>query len=121
MRQGLGGKLFIVVTVLLVISIILGGSLWYQLNATRMQLNDTQAQLDATNRQLNDTQAQLNTIKPEMDRLKIEQSRMLSDYTNLKKQINLRLGIGQDGQGFITPDDLEISAKGNFSKGAGNY
>ena len=111
MLQGLWGKLFIVVTVLLVISIILGGSLWHQLNTTKMQLNDTQAQLDATNRQLNDTQAQLNTIQPEMDSLKAEQGRMLSDYANLKKQIDLRLGIGQDSQGFITPDDPIISAK----------
>lgn len=104
MTRSLWGKLFIVVTVLLVASIILGGSFWYQLNTTQGQLNDTEAQLDATNRQLNDTQ-------PEMDSLKAEQSRMLSDYTNLRKQINLRLGIRQDGQGFITPDDPIISTK----------
>jgi len=104
MLRGLWGKLFIVVTVLLVISIILGGSLWHQ--------------WDATSRQLNDTKAQLSAVKPEVDRLKAEQERMqaeqlrmLSGYANLKKQIELRLGIRQDGQCFITPDDPEISAK----------
>lgn len=95
--QGLWKKLFIAVTALLVISFALDTSLWYQLNATKSQLNDTIAQLNA--------------VKPGMDSLKAERDRVVEGYTNLREQINLRLGIGQDGQSFITPDDPEISAK----------
>jgi len=97
MTQGLWQKLLIVVTVLLVISLILHGSLWHQLNAIKIQLQDTTAQLNA--------------IKPEMDSLKAERDRILSSYASLRRQINLRVGTGQDGQYLITPDDPEISAK----------
>ncbi|MFC2017535.1 transglutaminase-like domain-containing protein [Chloroflexota bacterium] len=90
-------KLCIVATILLVISLILDGSLWYQLNTTRMQLNETTAQLNA--------------IKPGADRFIAERDQILSSYTDLRRQINLRLGIGQDGQHFITPDEPEISTK----------
>ncbi len=90
MIPGLWKKLFIGATALLVISLILGGSLWHQLN---------------------DITAQLNAIKPGMDSLKAERDRILTSYANLRSQINLRLGIRQDGQRFITPDDPEISAK----------
>jgi len=110
MIQGLWKKLFIAVAVLLVASIILGGSLWQQLNATNRQLNETTAQLEAINRQLDDIKAQLDSLKPEME-LKAEQEQMLNDYANLREQINLRLGIREDGQRFITPDDPEIWAK----------
>jgi len=102
--QSLWKKLFIAVTVLLVISFALDASLWHQLNATKSQLNDTIAQL-------NETTARLNTIQPEMDSLKAERDRVVEGYANLREQINLRLGIGQDSQSFITPDDPEISAK----------
>ncbi len=96
MTQGLWKKLPIVAAVLLVISLILGGSLWRQLNITKIQLNDTTDQLNAT--------------KPGMDSLKAEQEQILSSYADMRRQINLRLGIRQDGQRFITPDDPEISA-----------
>lgn len=95
--QSLWKKLFIAVTVLLVISFALDASLWHQLNATKSQLNDTIVQLHA--------------IKPDMDSLKAERDRILSSYANLREQINLRLGTGQERQSFITPDDPEISAK----------
>ncbi len=95
--QSLWKKLFVIVTVLLVISFALDASLWHQLNATKSQLNDTIVQLQA--------------IKPDMDSLKAERDRILSSYANLREQINLRLGTGQEGQSFITPDDPEISAK----------
>lgn len=95
--QSLWKKLSVIATVLLVISLILGGSLWHQLNATKSQLNDTTARLSA--------------IKPDMDSLKAERDRILSSYANLREQINLRVGTSQNGQSFITPDDPEISAK----------
>ncbi len=103
MTQGLWKKLLISVTVLLVASIIFSGSLWYQLNLTNKQLNDTTAKLE-------DIKVQLNSLKPEME-LKAEQEQMLSDYTSLREQINLRLGFREDGQRFIAPDAPEISAK----------
>lgn len=97
MTQGLWKKLFIGVTVLLVSSIILSGSLWYQLNTIKIQLNNITAQLNA--------------VKPEMDSLKAEREWILSSYANLRRQIDLRVGTGQAGRYFITPDDPEISAK----------
>jgi dihydrofolate reductase len=97
MTQGLWQKLFVVAGVMLVAAIILGGSLWQQLNATETRLNDIEAQLSA--------------VKPGIDSLKAEQEQMLSEYASLRRQIELRLGIGQDAQHFITPDDPEISAE----------
>ena len=97
MSQSLWKRLLIVITVLLVLSIGLSGSLWYRLNAAKIQLNDIEVQLNAT--------------MPEIDSLKAEQERMLSGYSSLKKQIDLRLGVSQEGQYLITPDDPEISAK----------
>ncbi len=96
MREGLWKKLFIVAAVLLVISLIAGGTLWQQLYATTIQLYDTTAQLYA--------------VKPGMDSLKAERDQILGSYVNLRRQINLRLGIKQDCQYFITPDDPEIAA-----------
>ena len=93
----LWNKLSIIVVVLLVISLILSGSLWHQLNTVK--------------RQRGDITVQLNAIKPEVDSLKTERDQILSSYGNLRREINLRLGIGQDSQRFITPDDPEISAK----------
>ncbi|MBA7693173.1 hypothetical protein ES703_101749 [subsurface metagenome] len=86
MTQGLWKKLFIATTVLLVSSVILYGNLWYQLNDTKIQLNNTIAELNA--------------IKAEMENLKNEQNWLPSDYNKLREQINLRLGVGQDGQSF---------------------
>lgn len=102
--QSLWKKLFIAVTVLLVMSFALDATLWHQLNATKIQLNEAIAQL-------NDTIVQLDAVKPGMDSLKAERDRVVSGYADLRRQINLRLGIGQDGRSFITPDDPEISAR----------
>ena len=82
-------KLFIVSTILLVISLILGGNSWYQFSVTT---------------------AQLNAIEPGAVRFIAERDQVLSSYADLRSQLNLRLGIGQDGQRFITPDDPVISA-----------
>jgi len=111
MMPSLWKKLSITATVLLVISFALGGGLWYQLDTTKSQLDITKVQLDTTKTQLDTTTAQLNAIKPGMDSLKTERDQILTSYANLRRQINLRLGIRQDGQSFITPDDPEISAK----------
>ena len=90
-------KLFIAVTVLLVISLTVCGTLWQQLNATTIQLYDTTAQLYA--------------VKPTMDSLKAERDWILSSYADIRRQINVRLGIKQDCQLFITPDVPEITAE----------
>lgn len=103
MTQSPWKKLLISVMVLLVASIIFSGSLWYQLRVVNQQLGDTEVQL-------NDIKAQLDSVKPEME-LIAEHEQMFSDYTSLRAQINLRLGLREDGQRFITPDDPVISAK----------
>jgi len=110
MIQGLWKRLFVVGSVLLVVSIALGGSLWQQLYFANGQLSQTSAQLEAASKQLEDTKAQLNTIMSETE-LAADHEQMLSDYANLREQINLRLGFGEDCQRFITPDEPEIWAK----------
>ena len=108
--QSLWKKLFIAMTVFLVISFALDGFLWYQLDATKSQLDITQAQLDSTKAQLETTTARLSTIQPDMDRIEAERDRVITGYASLREQINLRLGLGLNGRSFITPDEPEISA-----------
>lgn len=137
--QSLWKKLFIIVVVLLAFSIIFSVFLWYQLDTTETQLDTTKteleitktqldttkieleiaiAQLDTTRAQLEVTKTQLNTTEMQLDttkaQLEAEESKrlqMLNNYSDLRKEISLRLGNGQDCQGFITPDDPEVSAK----------
>ena len=92
MTQSLLKKLFIAVSVLLVISLTL--SIWsvYKLNAVRIQENNLQAGVS------------------EADTLASIEARILSNYADIRRQLDLRLGIGQDSQYFITPDDPEVSA-----------
>ncbi len=103
--------LFIVVAALLVISLIVGGGLWYQLNATKTQLNVTETQLDTTKTELDSAKTQLDVTKTQLDRAESERNQMLNRYSELRKQINTRFGKGQDCQSFITPNDPAISAK----------
>ena len=110
MIQGLWKKLLIAVAVLLVISVSLSGSLWHQLNTTRTWLNDTNNQLSETRTQLNETITQLNALEQEIESFYGDSRQILSDYHKLREQINLRLGIRQNGQLFITPDDPAVSA-----------
>ena len=118
-------KLFIIVTVLLVISLTLIGILWGQLVGIKIQLNTTETQLEATKAELDTTETQLEATKAELDttetqleatktRLEAaenERIQMLNHYSNLREQINMRLGHGQDAQSFITPNDPVISAR----------
>ncbi len=110
MIQGFWKLLFVVVSVLLVVSIAFGGSLWQQLYFANGQLSQTSAQLEAANKQLEETKARLNTLASEME-LAADAGQMLDDYASLREQINLRLGFGEDCQRFITPDEPEVWAK----------
>jgi len=110
MTQGLWKKLLIAVAVLLAISVSLSGSLWHQLNTTRTWLNDTNNQLNETRTQLNETVAQLNALDREIESFYGDSRQILNDYHKLREQVNLRLGIRQNGQLFITPDDPAVSA-----------
>ena len=96
MAQGLWRRWFIVATILLVISVIVCIGLWHQLSDIKIKLDNTIAQLS--------------TSKPEMDSIRAERDQMLNDYANLKRQIDLRLGIGLKCKCFVTPDAPEISA-----------
>ena len=90
-------KLFIIVAILLVISLVLGGILWQQQKATQTQLADIAAQLEAA--------------KTRLDKIKGEGSWLVDHYPDFRRQISLRLGEGQDAQRFITPDEPAVSAK----------
>lgn len=90
-------KLFIIASVVLVISLVFGITWRQQLKSTSTQLADKTAQLEAAETRL--------------DRIKGEGSWLVDHYPDLKKQISIRLGEGQDGQRFITPDDPAVSAK----------
>ena len=81
--------LLIIVTALLLVVTI---GLFFQLRTFRIQT-------DA-----------LNASRSEMDRLEAEKARILDSYADMRGQIDLRLGLGQDCQRFLNPDDPEISA-----------
>ena len=97
-----------------------------ELDATKEQLTDTKTLLDTTKAQLVDTEAQLSTSKVQLDATKNqlamttaqletaenENSQMESQYSDLRKQINVRLGwTPQDKQNFLTPNNSSVSAK----------
>jgi len=109
--QSLWKKLFIAVTVLLVVPLVIGGGLWYQLDTTKTQLVMTEAELDTTKTQLVMTKAELDTTKTRLEAVENEQTQMLNHYSDLRKQINMRLGDEQDCQSFITPNDPTVSTK----------
>jgi len=71
------------------ISLVISGGLWYQLEELKSQLYITKIPLDTVNG---------------------EQYPALGRYSEFRQQINIRLGSGQDCQNFITPDDPAISA-----------
>lgn len=118
-------KLFMVVAFLLVISLVICGGLWHQLNATKTQLESAKTQLNTTKMELQSTKTQLvatktdldisetelDTTRRQLEMVESERNQMLDDYSDLMKQINMRLGIGHDCQSFITPNDPAISAK----------
>jgi len=96
MTQGPWKKLSIIVSVLLVASLAFSISLFFQLNNSEIQTNDTSTEVDNTGL--------------ELDNLKAEDARLLTNYANIRRQINLRLGLGEDCQRFITPDDPAVTA-----------
>jgi len=73
-------------------------------------LNDTNNQPSETRTQLNETITQLNALEQEIESFYGNSRQILSDYHKLREQVNLRLGIKQNGQLFITPDDPAVSA-----------
>ena len=92
MTQNSFKRLFIIAAVLLVISLAVIIGLFYQLNSFRTQTDE------------------LNASRLEIDSLEAEKDRLLDTYADIRGQIDLRLGIGEDCQFFLTPDDPEISA-----------
>jgi hypothetical protein len=90
MSPGLLKKLFVVVSVLLAVSLALGVWSFYQLNVLRNQID-----LYARRLQMQDsgTEAQI-----------------LSGYAEIRRQINLRMGVGPNSRCFIMPDAPEVAA-----------
>jgi hypothetical protein len=132
---GLGKKLLVAIGALLVLSLTVSGFLWYQwagikheLNTTRTLLDTTKTQLDAVSLEVQNTKVQLDATRTQLDASKTElatvraqfdvakgqweaEQREISDqYSNLRGQVNRRLGQGQDCQGFVTPDEPAVSA-----------
>lgn len=98
----------------------------FQLDNTKVILADTEAQLETTAVQLSTTQAQLQktagqltTVETKLETSKDKQIQMLNQYSDMREQINIRAGQGQDIQKFITPDNSLVSAK--VQEVAGNY
>jgi len=97
-----------------------------QLNNTQIQLVTAETELQTTAKQLSnaeyqleETESQLVTTEYQLEIAEDEQKQMQNQYSNLREQINLRFGQGEDCQEFITPDNENISAKANEI--AGNY
>ncbi|MFC1987990.1 transglutaminase-like domain-containing protein [Chloroflexota bacterium] len=145
----------IMLTILLVSCAILSGSFWYQLNDTKKQLANIEVQLadtvieldttktllDTTKTQLVNTETQLGATRAELDvtknqlamtttqleTAKNEKSQILDQYADLRKQINVRLGLTPQGrQSFVTPSNLSVFAKvqeitGGYSENVNEY
>ena len=98
-----------------------------ELDRTKIQLDNTQISLDATRTNLLDTEAQLDVAEDQLKKSKDENSQMLSQYADLRKQINVRLGsTPQDRQSFINPSNSSVSAKvqeitGGYSENVDEY
>ena len=90
-------KLFIIVAVLLVVSLVLGGNLWQRLTAIESQLAETTEQWKNAETRLESKIGEGNWL--------------VEHYSEIQKQARLRLGEGQDAQRFITPDDPSVAAK----------
>ncbi|MBL7165170.1 MAG: hypothetical protein ISS55_01635 [Dehalococcoidales bacterium] len=105
-----------------------------QLVDTKVQLDTTETELNVTNNQLVTITAQLHSTKNELastqsylDTEKNENSQMVNQYSSIRDQIHVRLGLTpQDEQSFITPDNLSVSAKvqeitGGYSENVSEY
>ena len=90
--QSLWKRLFIIATSLLVVSLTVSGVLWF------MKINAFETQLAI---------------------VRAEQNRMLDRYSELREQVNVRLGRGDDARKFITPDEPAVIAK--VEEVAGSY
>ena len=80
-------KQSLLIIVLSLICLVLCGLVWH------MAVNESQRAITA-----------------ERDMLEAEQSRLLDSYNELRGQVNVRLGRGQDARYFITPDDPAVAA-----------
>ena len=88
--KGLRENISKILIALFVLSVIFNGFLWYQLESSRTQLDTTNNQLETVSK---------------------EQTETINRYSDLRDQINVRLGQGQNTRGFITPDDPLIETK----------
>ena len=131
-------KYFLVV----IISFSAGGYLWHheldiikaQLKAAIGELTNTKNELDYTKSQLDNSKVELDFINDtliiktaQLEKAANEKSEMLSQYSNLREQINVRLGSSsKDMQSFITPGNPSVSAKvkeitGGYSEDVDEY
>jgi len=90
-----------------------------QLTGTKNQLEKTESLLSVAENQLEVTESQLSVVETQLEKKKNEQLQMLSQYSSLSEQVNLRFGIGEDSQRFIIPDNALVSTKA--SEIAGEY
>jgi hypothetical protein len=132
-------KSFIVVAGLLAVFLFISVILWYQLGDAKTQQNVTEAQLQNTRSELDVSKIELTNTKTELDAsiselastkaelnirdselantrgqleaVKVEQKAMLDGYATLREQVNMRFGLEQDCQSFITPDSPAVSDK----------
>ena len=83
-------NLFKTLIALFILSITLNSLLWDKVESSKVQLDTTKNQLETASR---------------------EQTETINWNSDLRDQINIRLGQGQDTRTFITPDDPLIIAK----------
>jgi hypothetical protein len=82
-------RLFLFSSALLIVALVLGISAWYQMFSFRSELE---------------------TISTELEGLKEQENLVAQSYSDMRGQINYRMGFGDISPSFITPDDPEISA-----------
>ena len=82
-----------------------------QLTSTKNQLEKTESLLSVAEKQLEETESQLSAVATQLETKKNEQLQMLSQYSSLSEQVNLRFGQGEDSQSFVTPDNALVSTE----------
>ena len=81
-----------------------------QLTSTKTELQTTTTQLSTTESQLQETESQLTDTTTQLESAYDQNTRMVTDYSALREQINLKLGNGEDGENFITPNEPLVSS-----------
>jgi len=109
-------KLFFVASALLVISLVINSDLWSKLEAVKTRPYATSPDTSGTPDTKSKQDIENPTDSPEIAALKSkltlteeEKRQILAQFSTMRKEINRRLGMGNDAMTFITPDSPAVA------------